>query len=46
MQRAYWAALNFTRSQRSGWTSLGNRKPQAKSWMNYPIGRSEFTVAL
>ena len=41
MQRAYWDALQATLTASGGAVS-GNRKPQAQSWMSYPIGRTGF----
>ncbi len=43
MQRAYWSALNAVLDQAAGPVS-GNRKPQARAWMGYPIGRSRFNL--
>ena len=39
-QRDYWAAFSPVLNSMSG-PVLGNKKPQAQSWMAYPIGRSE-----
>ena len=41
LQRDYWVAFQAVLDQSSGPFS-GNRKPQAQSWMTYPIGRSGF----
>lgn len=41
LQRDYWAAFHAVLDQ-SGGPFSGNRKPQAQSWMTYPIGRSGF----
>jgi hypothetical protein len=43
-QRAYWAALNPVLNAAGG-PVTGNRKPQPTSWMNYPIGRTGFSLA-
>lgn len=43
VQRAYWAALNLVLSAAGG-PVLGNRKPQPLAWMNFPIGRSDFSL--
>lgn len=43
MQRDYWAALHAELDRQKGPIS-GNRKPQLASWMNYPVGRSGFSV--
>jgi hypothetical protein len=43
MQRAYWEALHVVLRAMGGPVS-GNRKPQAQSWMAYPIGRSGFNL--
>lgn len=43
-QRAYWTALNDVLSAAGGPVS-GNRKPQAKSWMAFPIRRSGFNLS-
>ena len=45
MQRAYWTAFNTVLDQAEGPFS-GNRIPPAKSWMTFPIGRSEFNLAV
>lgn len=42
-QVAYWEALNPVLDRLRGPVS-GNRKPQPQSWMNYPVGRSEFSL--
>jgi hypothetical protein len=44
MQREYWAALCKTLDAAGGPVS-GNRKPQPKSWMSFPIGRTGFNLA-
>jgi len=41
LQREYWAALHAVLDAAGGPVS-GNRKPQAQSWMAYPIGRVGF----
>jgi hypothetical protein len=41
LQRSYWEALNRVLDAQRGPVS-GNRKPQAQSWMTFPIGRQEF----
>lgn len=41
LQRNYWEALNRILDVQRGPVS-GNRKPQAQSWMTFPIGRQEF----
>jgi hypothetical protein len=38
-QREYWAGLNTVLNATAG-AVAGNKKPQAQSWMSYPIGRS------
>ena len=40
LQRSYWEALNRVLEAQRGPVS-GNRKPQAQSWMTFPIGRQE-----
>jgi hypothetical protein len=42
-QRDYWADLHSALNQKKGPIS-GNRKPQAQSWMSYPIGRTGFSL--
>lgn len=42
-QRDYWADLHTVLNQKKGPIS-GNRKPQAQSWMSYPIGRTGFSL--
>ncbi|QQO19483.1 DUF4268 domain-containing protein [Bradyrhizobium diazoefficiens] len=44
MQREYWASLNSVLTAEAGRVA-GNKKPQAQSWMAYPIGRSGFYLA-
>lgn len=44
MRRDYWSALNAVLDQAAGPVS-GNRKPQARVWMQYPIGRSRFSLS-
>lgn len=41
LQRSYWDAFQSTLRTAGGPVS-GNRKPQAQSWMSYPIGRVGF----
>lgn len=43
MQRAYWHALNAALDEANG-PVAGNRKPQAQSWMAYPVGRTGFNL--
>lgn len=43
LQRDYWNALNPALERARGAIS-GNRKAQPQSWMNYPIGRTGFTL--
>jgi len=43
-QRAYWTGLQAVLTAGGGPVS-GNRKPQAQSWMAYPIGRSGFSLS-
>jgi hypothetical protein len=43
MQLGYWTALHSLLNEVNGPVS-GNRKPQAQSWMNYPIGRTNFAL--
>ncbi|MDE0372760.1 MAG: DUF4268 domain-containing protein [Rhodospirillales bacterium] len=43
MQRDYWEGLNAALDRANGPIS-GDRKPQLKSWMRYPIGRSGFSL--
>ena len=43
-QRNYWGALNAALDRARGPVS-GNRKPQAQSWMGFPIGRTYFNLA-
>lgn len=43
LQLAYWEAFQEVLKQVSG-QPLGNRRPQQKSWMAYPIGRSGFNL--
>ena len=45
LQRAYWSALNSVLDKAKGSVS-GNRKPQAHSWMAFPIGRSNFRLGV
>ena len=42
-QRRYWAGLHAALNQKNGRIS-GDRKPQAQSWMAYPIGRTGFNL--
>lgn len=42
-QRDYWGALNAVLDQQGGRVS-GAKKPQAASWMSYPIGRTRFNL--
>jgi len=44
MQRDYWAELNSVLTAEGGRVA-GNKKPQAQSWMAYPIGRSGFYLS-
>ena len=41
----YWRALNDV-LERAGGPVRGNRKPQAQSWMSYPVGRTGFKLAI
>ena len=43
LQQAYWSAFNTALDKAEG-PVLGNRKPQSKSWMAFPIGRSQFNL--
>jgi hypothetical protein len=43
-QLAYWHAFQQVLAAKGGQFS-GNRKPQAASWMNYPVGRSGFNLS-
>lgn len=43
LQQRYWSALNEALGRAAGPVS-GHRKPQAQSWMAYPIGRSYFNL--
>ena len=43
LQREYWDALHDALEKESGPIS-GNRTAQAQNWMNYPVGRSGFTL--
>ena len=43
MQRDYWTAFLEALEKSAGPVS-GNRKPQPKSWMSYPIGRTEMNL--
>ncbi len=43
-QREYWAALNGVLDGANG-SVRGNRKPGPRSWMNYPVGRTGFSLA-
>lgn len=43
VQRAYWSAFHPVLNRAAGPVS-GNRKPQPQSWMDYPVGRSEFRL--
>ncbi len=42
-QRAYWAALHLALDEKRGPVG-GRRKPQAQSWMSYPVGRTGFNL--
>ena len=44
MQRDYWTAFNPVLNRCAGPIS-GNRKPQAQSWMSYPIGRTGLNLS-
>ena len=44
VQRAYWEAFNTVLDKAAGPVS-GNRRPQARAWMGYPIGRSRFSLS-
>ncbi|MBX3595581.1 DUF4268 domain-containing protein [Sphingomonas sp.] len=44
LQRDYWAELNLALERARGPVS-GTRKPQPQSWMNYPIGRTGFSLS-
>lgn len=39
LQREYWGELNAVLEAKKG-PVKGNKKPQAQSWMSYPIGRA------
>ncbi len=43
LQQAYWRALNSVLNKLDG-PVTGDRKPQAKSWMTFPIGRTQFNL--
>ena len=43
MQRAYWEAFQAVLNRHGG-PLLGNRKPQPRPWMNFPIGRGGFQL--
>ena len=44
MRWNYWSALNAVLDRAAGPVS-GNRKPQARAWMGYPIGRSRINLS-
>ena len=44
MQRDYWTAFHEA-LRKFGGPITGNQKPQAQSWMSYPIGRSEMNLS-
>lgn len=43
LQREYWEQFHLELDRQKG-PIAGNRKAQPQSWMNYPVGRSGFTV--